>query len=152
MYTPTDPPPEPPPPGRTLDRLWRSAGDWSPRVLVAEDDVEMRRLLVETLTREGLTVSEARDGAELMEIAVRTLQEDGSAPELVITDVRMPGRNGIEALRALRATLKSSAILVITAFGDEATRRQAGEVGAAAVLDKPFELSELCAAVARLLR
>jgi CheY-like chemotaxis protein len=121
-------------------------------VLVAEDDPEMRRVLVRLFRREGLVVSEAQDGLELEEIATEMLRDEGAAPELVVTDVRMPGRSGIEALRALRATLQHSAILVITAFGDEATHREAAAVGAARVLDKPFERDALIEAVVKLMR
>lgn len=143
----------PPPPERpALQSLWTNVGSWRPRVLVAEDDPEMRRVLVRVFTREGLVVSEARDGLELMEIATAMLLEEGAAPELVVTDVRMPGRSGIEALRDLRETLRHSAIVVITAFADEATRREAAAVGAAAVLDKPFERDALIEAVVKLRR
>lgn len=127
-------------------------GGWRPRVLVAEDDDELRRLIVEALTLDGYVVSEARDSAELIEIATQTKLEDGTAPELVLTDVRMPGCTGIQALAVLRAHLKGAAILVITAFSDEETRRAAAQVGAAAVLDKPFDIDALRAAVAAVLR
>lgn len=136
----------------TLRSLWPNAVGWRPRVLVAEDDSEMRRVLVRVFTREGLVVSEARDGLELVEIATAMLLEEGAAPELVVTDVHMPGRSGIEALRALGTTLRPAAILVITAFGDEATHREAVAVGAAGVLNKPFERDALIEAVVRLRR
>lgn len=141
-----------PPAGRALRMLWASRGVWRPRALVAEDDPDLRRLIVEALHREGFVVSEARDGRELLEIVNATCIEEGSAPELVVADVRMPGCSGIEALQALRASLRGSAILVITAFGDEAVRRAAREAGAVGVLDKPFELDELRAAVAGLVK
>lgn len=127
-------------------------GGWRPRVLVAEDDDDLRRQIVEALTLDGFVVSEARDSAELIEIATHTKLEDGTAPELVLTDVRMPGCTGIQALAVLRAHLKGAAILVITGLSDEETRRDAAEVGAAAVLDKPFELDQLRAAVAAAMR
>lgn len=127
-------------------------GGWRPRVLVAEDDDELRRLIVEALTLDGYVVSEARDSAELIEIATQTKLEDGTAPELVLTDVRMPGCTGIQALALLRAHLKGAAILVITAFSDEETRRAAAQAGASAVLDKPFDVDALRAAVAAVLR
>ncbi|MFO0609712.1 MAG: response regulator [Polyangiales bacterium] len=152
MFTPSCPPPPPRPAGRSLRSLWETGGAWRPRALVAEDDAALRALIVRALRRAGFVVSEARDGLELMEIAAATVREEGAPPELVVTDVRMPGRSGVEALAALRGTLSGAAILVITAFADEEVRLAAQAGGAVGVLDKPFELAELTALAASLVR
>lgn len=116
------------------------------RVLVAEDDPALRRLIVDALIAEGFEVSEARDGLELIEIAEASAREDGSVPELVVTDVRMPGMTGFCALEALRTLLAQTAVLVITAFSDDEARAEARRLGAVGVLDKPFELDDLLTA------
>ena len=144
MLTPTGSPHGRGVPGHTLGSLWAHDGAWRPRVLVAEDDDAMRFLIVQTLVREGFAVTEARDGIELLALAESARRDDGTGPELVLTDVRMPGCSGIEALGRLRLTLRGSAILVITAFSDEALRNAARDAGAAAVLDKfQEEIAEL---------
>lgn len=120
--------------------------------LVAEDDPELRRLIVTVLARDGFVVSEARDGHELVEIARSIVREDQSTPTLVISDVRMPGRDGLSALAELKLTLVGAAILVITAFPDEAVLAAARGVGAIAVLHKPFPLDVLRAAALNLIR
>ena len=66
-------------------------------VLVAEDDPAVRRVVVESLTRAGLTVRAAADGAEAMDML-----HGGPVPDLVITDVRMPRVSGPELVRAAR--------------------------------------------------
>lgn len=125
---------------------------WQPSALVAEDDPDLRRLIVGVLVREGFVVSEARDGRELIEIANSIAREDHDPPTLVISDVRMPGRDGLSALGELRATLEGAVILVITAYPDEAVLAAARGVGAIAVLAKPFALDDLRAAALSLVR
>ncbi len=118
------------------------------RILLAEDDDEMRRLLADALRDEGYFVEEARDGTELMErVRSAAMQWDGRAPvDLVISDIRMPGFSGLDVLRSLRDEDWSIPVILITAFGDEDTHRTAREYGATMVLDKPFEMGDLCAA------
>lgn len=140
------------PVGHTLRSLWVNDGNWVPRVLVAEDDDELRYLIKHTLQREGFRVIEARDGLELLEQAAQICEDDGAPPEVLLTDVRMPGCTGIEALSILRDCLPGTAILVLTAFSDEDLKRAAGEVGAVGVMDKPFDLGALRDAVTALLR
>jgi DNA-binding response OmpR family regulator len=120
--------------------------------LVAEDDPELRRLIVRALSRDGFVVSEARDGHELIEIAHSMVREDQCSPALVITDVRMPGRDGLSALGELKLTLVNAVILVITAFPDEAVLAAARGVGAIGVLHKPFPLEVLRSAALSLVQ
>ena len=135
---------------RQQDRLLDEAADVSAptRILLAEDDDEMRRLLADALRDEGYVVEEARDGNELMaRVRSAVLSGDGRAPvDLVISDIRMPGCSGLDVLRSLRDEDWSVPVILITAFGDEETHRTARQNGATMVLDKPFEMGDLCAA------
>jgi DNA-binding response OmpR family regulator len=116
-----------------------------PRVLVAEDDFELRKLLCASLRRAGFEVLEARDGLQLGELLEAHQARGGRAAgfDLVITDVRMPGRSGLLALAELRRHDWITPVVVITAFGDEATHAEAHRLGANAVLDKPFSMAAL---------
>jgi DNA-binding response OmpR family regulator len=118
------------------------------RVLLAEDDNEMRRMLATALRRDGYEVEEARDGCELLARVRSSLlsTDDGAPVELVVSDVRMPGWSGLEVLEKLREEDWAVPVILITAFGDEETRRKAREYGATLVLDKPFDVGDLCAA------
>ncbi len=121
--------------------------DWRPGALVAENDPDLLRLIVEALTRDGFIVSEARNAEELIEIACCTRREDKVPPDLVVSDVHLPGRDGLSALDELQQTLAGAVILVISAYPDDAVMAEAARVGATGVLGKPFELDELCKAV-----
>jgi len=115
------------------------------RVLVAEDDEYMRSLIAMLLRVDGFEVIEAKDGAELFdEIAPWLEHPPGWAlPDLVISDIRMPRIDGLEVLAALAGTEIAPPVVLITAMGDPETREQASRYGAAAILNKPFELTEL---------
>ena len=131
---------------KTLSPLGKS------RVLIAEDDDEMRKMLAFVLTKHGFRVTQARDGAEALEY-LGDVVLGGSrdkAPQLLLTDQRMPGFCGLEVIEAARLVgLKIPAIL-ITAFGDAETHERADALGATPVLDKPFAVQELVALVRRL--
>lgn len=114
-----------------------------PRVLVAEDDDEMRGLMASVLVGAGYEVIEAANGAEALDIVGDALLGRLPAPpEVVVTDVRMPYLSGLQLLTALRAL--SLPTIVVTAFPDEQTRTLSTRLGAAAVLAKPFALDALC--------
>jgi len=118
-----------------------------PRVLVAEDDLEMRRLLCRAMRRAGYHVTEAEDGKALVNTLIGCVTSaSGQLPDLIISDVRMPGCTGLEVLARLRRIDWSIPIILITAFGDEQTHQEAARLGAARVLDKPFDVDELCTA------
>lgn len=119
-----------------------------PCVLLAEDDREMRMLIATTLRRQGWDVIEASDGCDLLDCVAWVMQaRDDLDDGVLLSDVRMPGMGGFEALERLRHVRWPGRIVVITAFGDEETHARARELGAAVVLDKPFELDDLCAAM-----
>lgn len=112
-------------------------------VLVVDDDPAMRALLVQVLGRDGHTVSQARHGLE----ALAALQ--AFAFDVVLLDVRMPGLGGIEVLSML--PLPRPITLVMTGFPDRNVEIAARELGATAVLAKPFEIDDLRVLVASLL-
>jgi len=122
-------------------------------VILAEDDEELRRLLAGTLRQDGYEVVEASSGSELLEILADQLLHPGSVAgfELVITDIRMPGASGLQALETLRGWDWGTPLMVITAFGDENAHQEAARIGVAAVFDKPFDLDKFRAAVQSLL-
>jgi DNA-binding response OmpR family regulator len=117
------------------------------RILLAEDDRAMRQLIATTLRRDRYSVVEVGDGHELLAAVAPAFATGTDGVDLVITDVRLPGRSGLEALAALRAHDWSTPVIVITAFGDAALHEEANRLGADVVLDKPFDLDDLRAAV-----
>lgn len=125
---------------------------WGPGALVAENDPALLRLIAEALTRDGFVVSEARTSEELIEIACCTRREDNCAPALVVSDVHMPGRDGLSALDELQQTLAGAVILVIATSADDEVCEAARRVGAVGVLRKPFELDDLRTAALSLVR
>ena len=136
---------------------WRTALTAPPvhtpaRILVAEDDEEMRSAVVETLRNDGYEVSEAFDGGRLLIALARKYHVEETHPiDLLISDVRMPVCTGVQILEQMRAASSSLPVILMTAFGDEATREQARLLGAV-LFDKPFSIDDLRTAVACLLR
>ena len=120
-----------------------------PLVILAEDDTEFRRLLASVLQQEGYEVVEAPDGLALLASLENTLTVRRERPDafLVVADVRMPGLSGLDVLAILRCATWRTPVILITAFGDEATHAEGQELGAVAVLDKPFDVDVLRAAV-----
>jgi len=112
-------------------------GEGSGRILVVDDDPEMRRLLAEFLRGEGFRVDLAANGQE----ALRQLCEE--IFDHVVLDKNLPGESGLEMLPLLRALAPGTPVTLITAFGDSRTHEQAFSRGAYDVLLKPFNLDDL---------
>jgi CheY-like chemotaxis protein len=124
------------------------------RILVAEDDAEMRRLVTDALREDGYEVVELADGGRLLvDIAARLKaapEGDYEDIDLIVSDIRMPICTGLQILEALRQAHWRTPVILMTAFGDKATRRQAESLRAV-LFDKPFDLDDLRTAVANLL-
>lgn len=120
-------------------------------VVVAEDDTSMRELVAASLRRDGYEVVEATDGADLLE-QLGSMWLDQQMPDLIVTDVRMPRCSGLDFLAGLREPEFKIPVIVITAFGDRALHKEALELGAVAVLDKPFRISLLRSVIAETLK
>jgi len=113
-------------------------------ILLVEDDAEVRSAMRRALLRAGHVVLEARDGGE----AVRSLQQE--TIDLIITDINMPGMDGIELI--LHATERWPGMPVIAISGGgllpkESLLEDAGALGVVATLTKPLDISTLQAAV-----
>jgi DNA-binding response OmpR family regulator len=122
------------------------------RVLLAEDDDDMRGLLAQALASEGRLVSECSNGVQLLDSLSGFLHEGFVASsDMIVSDIRMPGLTGLEILEGLQGGGRLPPTILITAFGDEATHAAARLAGAVATLDKPFEVEELLAVVRRVL-
>jgi DNA-binding NtrC family response regulator len=123
-----------------------------PRVLLAEDDAELRQLLSGVLRRDGFEVLEARDGNELLSLIGREIATRGEQGfSLIVSDIRMPGFTGMTILAGLRRADWPTPVMLITGFGDPNTHREAERLGAAAVFDKPFDMDDFRTAVVNLI-
>jgi DNA-binding response OmpR family regulator len=115
-------------------------------ILIVEDEHAVARGIQYALQQEGYNVGVARSGEEGLEIATR------EAPDLVVLDVRLPGIDGFEVLRRVRAAGAKMPILVLTARDDEVDKVIGLELGADDYLTKPFGLRELLSRIKALLR
>ncbi|MCZ8133343.1 MAG: response regulator transcription factor [Steroidobacteraceae bacterium] len=118
----------------------------APRVLLVDDDRELTGMLVEYLGREGFAVEVEHDGARALD---RSPSVDA---DLVVLDVMLPGRNGLDVLRALRGRERAPPVLMLTARGDDVDRIVGLELGADDYLAKPFNPRELVARMRAVLR
>ncbi len=107
------------------------------RILLVDDDEDMRNLLADVLGDEGYEVTQAANGAEALVILHR---ETFAA---VLLDKRMPGLSGMDLLPGLRVICPETPVIVITAFGDADTAAEGAEKGAFGLLFKPFRMDEL---------
>lgn len=114
-----------------------------PRVLVAEDNPSLRTLIADVLSLEGCRVTEVGNAADMQAAVMASESAAGTATpfELIVTDIRMPGKSGLEALAELRGRGSRTRFVVITAFPEDATERRIRELDAN-LLAKPFSLGE----------
>ena len=117
----------------------------SPRILVVDDEANIRRIVTSYLRADGFEVSEASDGEAALAMFDRV------SPDLVLLDVMMPGRDGIEVLRELR-TKSDVYVIMLTARAEETDRVVGLSVGADDYVTKPFGAKELVARVKAVLR
>lgn len=123
------------------------ANDGPPRILIVDDDPNLLNVLVEALSlASGYKVEAAQDGYEGL-IKVGTFR-----PHLLVLDLRMPGLDGFQVCRKVKAdpATNSTKILAITAYPEGNVRERILEAGADGFLQKPLQLADLQAEVARL--
>lgn len=120
------------------------------RILVAEDDAEMRCLVVEALRRDGHDIFEAVDGRQLFNAVATSRDGSSQTPsvDLILSDVRMPVCNALDVLEELAGARPCPPLVLMTAFPNDETRRRAERLGAL-VLEKPLSMETLRAAVGR---
>jgi DNA-binding response OmpR family regulator len=123
----------------------KSVGFAGARLLVIDDDAELCELVAEYLKPEGFEVESVNDGEQGVE---RALSE---AYALIVLDVMLPGLNGFEVLRRIRAR-SSAPVLMLTARGEAVDRIVGLEIGADDYLPKPFDPRELVARIHAVLR
>jgi phosphate regulon transcriptional regulator PhoB len=120
----------------------------APEVLVVEDEPDIRSLIVHHLTQDGFRCRTAGDGAEAL------AQLRAGPPDLIVLDLMLPGMNGLEVTRRLRAepAWARLPIIMLTAKADEVDRIVGLEMGADDYIVKPFSPKELLARVRAVLR
>ena len=116
------------------------------KILVADDESRMRKLVSDFLSKEGYTIIEAADGTEAVDLFFNTKDI-----ALVITDVMMPGLDGWQVLKEIREYSKVP-VIMLTAKGDERDELQGFDLGADEYISKPFSPKILVARVDALLR
>src|SRR5512139_3360550 len=107
------------------------------RILIADDHDALRRGLVRALTEAGHDVDEAPNG----NAAIQRLHD--SYYDVVLTDLKMGGSDGLEVLRTTKALHSSTAVILMTAFGSVTTAVEAMKSGAFDFVQKPFEIEEM---------
>ena len=107
------------------------------RVLVIEDESALRSMLAEGLTRKGHEVFLARDGSDGLQVFEK------ERPDIVLTDVRMPGKRGIEVLRHIKTIEPEAKVVIMTGDGNEEIAIEALRGGAINYLKKPFTFRDL---------
>jgi DNA-binding NtrC family response regulator len=107
----------------------------APRILVVDDDQEFQRALVKIFRKAGFKVGAASDGNQ----AATMLTKARNAFMAMVLDLNLPGKPGLELLREIKAKAPETRIIVITAYGDAASRQSALEAGAFDFLNKPVK-------------
>jgi CheY-like chemotaxis protein len=108
----------------------------APRILLAEDDPDMRRLVAAMLRRDGYQVAQVSSGVSML----RRMPESFDA---IVSDIQMPDLTALEVLEALRCRDITTPVVLMTAYGSDDARNEAEALGAFAVLDKPLDWSAL---------
>ena len=109
------------------------------KILVAEDEIQMNRVLTTALTHEGYDVDSVYDGQAAIDMA------NENAYDVMVMDIMMPVKSGIEAVQKIRRTGNQSHIIMLTAMAEVDDRVTGLDAGADDYLTKPFSLKELLA-------
>jgi CheY-like chemotaxis protein len=116
------------------------------RILLAEDDDDLRSVIKNVLESEGLEVHEASSGFDLLDTVTRQQRFD-----LIVSDMRMQWMSGLQIAISLRNAGFDTPLIIMSAFGSPELRGHVASLGNAIFLDKPFESSVLVAAACRAL-
>jgi two-component system chemotaxis response regulator CheY len=119
------------------------------RVLIIDDEAEIRRNLTVGLTQEGYSVVACPDGISAIH-ELNQAREKGIAYDHLVTDIFMPDIDGLKILKVIKTQYPELPVLVITGFGDESLKLTALSEHNTGYLDKPFEISDLVAALEEL--
>jgi len=117
------------------------------RVLVADDNDDMRSRVTETLQAHGCVTLEARNGEEVLDLLVVALDDPVLRPDVIVAEVRMPRLSGLGVLAALRRANCTVPVIMTTIVSDDSIHTVAKRNGAVRVLNKPFDLRDLLVAV-----
>ena len=111
------------------------------KVLLVEDEEQLRRVMKDLLEREGYIVSEARDGVQALD------EVDRHAPDIIVLDLNLPGLDGYSVLQQLRSrpATRGIPVMVLTAKGDEDNEVRVFDLGADDFITKPFRARALSA-------
>src|SRR3990172_2004492 len=115
------------------------------RVLIVDDEEQMRDLLAKVLEKNGFQVAAAGDGSQ----ALALLEKE--PVDLVVTDVRMPGLGGMEALKAIKELNPDNNVIILRAFGSIGQAVQAVKDGAYDYINKPFKIDEMLLTIGKAL-
>jgi DNA-binding NtrC family response regulator len=115
----------------------------TPEILVVDDELGIRNLLTTVLKAEGYMVRQAENGQEAIDAVNK------SSPDLVLCDIKMPVKDGMETLKEIRETSKDIVVMMLTAHGTIETAVEAMKMGARDYLRKPFDVEELKAKIRR---
>ena len=107
------------------------------QVVLIDDEADIREIMTIALEDAGYQVATAKDG----EAGIRLTEE--ILPQIIITDIRMPGMNGIEVLRKIKEINRDTDIIMLSAHGDSDTIRGTLNMGANYFLGKPIEIERL---------
>lgn len=124
----------------------KSNNDKSMKILVAEDEPMMLRLIEHKLIKDGYTVITTADGRQAMEGI------DAHDPDLIITDIMMPYASGLEIISKVKSSARKVPIIVLSAMGQENVVLDAFNLGADDYITKPFSPNELSLRVRRLIK
>jgi CheY-like chemotaxis protein len=117
------------------------------KVLVADDDDDVRALVASVLREDGYEVVEACDGAELLARLEEGVDDPAARPDVVLTDVMMPGLSGLGVLDSLRRAHIDFPVVLMTVLKDHSIHIVARRLGAVGVLSKPLDVDDLRTAI-----
>jgi len=118
-------------------------------VLVADDDPDMCEEVARALRDHNIAVITVASGEQLIDYVGRCATFGGRflVPDVVVSDIRMPGYSGLDVLEAFRQARWATPVILMTAFGDPTIHDEAKRLGAVATFNKPFDADDLLTAI-----